>query len=127
MTILIIDDDNFVRKLTHMSLSKVAGMTVIEATNGADGIAEAERAMPDAILLDVMMPGLDGPDTLKALRANPATAAIPVIFLTAKAMPAELARLAELGAAAVFTKPFDPLTIGDDVRRVIDGLRGPVG
>ena len=127
MTILIIDDDNFVRMLTRVSLSKVGGMTVVEAASGADGLATAAQLKPDVILLDVMMPGMDGPDTLKALRAEPATAAIPIIFLTAKAMPGEQARLSALGAAAVFTKPFDPLKLGDEVRRVVSELGGQAG
>ena len=119
MTILVVDDDDFVRMLTRVSLSKVGGMRVLEASGGAEGLLLAAQEQPDVIMLDVMMPGMDGADTLRALRANPATAAIPVIFLTAKAMPDEKARLSELGAAAVFTKPFDPLTIADDVRRVL--------
>ena len=124
MTILVVDDDDFVRMLTSVSLSKVGGMRVLEASGGAEGLLLATQEQPDVIMLDVMMPGMDGADTLRALRANPATAAIPVIFLTAKAMPDEKARLSELGAAAVFTKPFDPLTIADDVRRVLGQRAG---
>ena len=124
MTILVVDDDDFVRMLTRVSLSKVGGMRVLEASGGAEGLLLATQEQPDVIMLDVMMPGMDGADTLRALRANPATAAIPVIFLTAKAMPDEKARLSELGAAAVFTKPFDPLTIADDVRRVLGQRAG---
>jgi len=119
MKILVIDDDDFVRMLTRVSLSKVGGMLVTEAGSGAEGLLAAAQDPPDVILLDVMMPGLDGPATFKALQANQSTANVPVIFLTAKAMPGEQSRLSELGAVAVFTKPFDPLTLADDVRRAL--------
>ena len=123
MKILVIDDDDFVRMLTRVSLSKVGGMDVTEASSGAEGLLAAAQDRPDVILLDVMMPGMDGPTTFVALQANASTAGIPVIFLTAKAMPAEQARLSELGAIAVFTKPFDPLALANDVRRVMDAPR----
>lgn len=120
MRILVIDDDDFVRMLTRMSLSKAGGMDVTEASSGAEGLAAAVRDRPDAILLDVMMPGMDGPATFHALQANQATAGIPVIFLTAKAMPSEQARLSDLGAAAVVTKPFDPLTLAAEVAAAVE-------
>jgi CheY-like chemotaxis protein len=82
---------------------------VRDASGGLDGVRRAEEDPPDVILLDVMMPGLDGPSTLAALRANPKTANIPVVFLTAKAMPAEIARLKEMGVRGVLIKPFDPM------------------
>jgi CheY-like chemotaxis protein len=83
-----------------------------------DSAAAAERR-PDAILLDVMMPGLDGPATLERLRADPATAEIPVLFMTAKAQAGELTRFAALGVAGVIAKPFDPMTVHE---RVSDAL-----
>ena len=119
MKILIIDDEADIRRIAHLALGRVGAMDVLEATSGADGLRKAEDAHPDAILLDVMMPGLDGPSTLAALRSNPATAAIPVIFLTAKAMLSELARLRDLGVAGVLTKPFDPLALAGQVRAAL--------
>lgn len=119
MKILIIDDEADIRRIAHLALGRVGAMDVLEAPSGADGLRQAEDAHPDAILLDVMMPGLDGPSTLAALRSNPATATIPVIFLTAKAMVSELARLRSLGAAGVLTKPFDPMTLAGHVRSAL--------
>jgi two-component system, OmpR family, response regulator len=119
MRILIIDDEADIRRIAHLALGRVGAMDVIEAPSGVEGLRQAEDAHPDAILLDVMMPGLDGPSTLAALRSNPATANIPVIFLTAKAMLSELDRLRALGAAGVLTKPFDPMTLAGQVRSAL--------
>jgi CheY-like chemotaxis protein len=120
--ILIIDDDDDIRTIARMSLCAFAGAEVIEADCAASGLAAALRTAPRAILLDVMMPGVDGPATLAALRGNPATAGIPVIFLTAKAMPSEIERLRRLGACAVLTKPFDPIALGSAVRGLLETL-----
>lgn len=119
MKILIIDDEADIRLIAKASLSRIGGMEVIDADNGAEGVRRAAEEMPDAILLDVMMPLMDGPATLSALRGNAATAAIPVIFLTAKAMRSEIERLQALGAAGVLTKPFDPLTLPEQLRRIL--------
>ena len=119
MKILIIDDEADIRRIAHLALGRVGAMDVLEAQSGVEGLRKAEVAHPDAILLDVMMPGLDGPSTLAALRSNPATANSPVIFLTAKAMLSELERLRALGAAGVLTKPFDPMTLALQVRAAL--------
>jgi two-component system, OmpR family, response regulator len=121
MKVLIIDDDDDLRLIARLSLARVGGMTVAEAASGAAGLESARVDRPDVILLDVMMPGMDGAATLAALRQDPATAAIPVVFLTAKAMRGEVERLRALGAAGVLTKPFDPRTLADDLRAVIGG------
>ncbi len=119
MKILMIDDEADIRLIARVSLSRVGGMEVIEADNGAEGVQRAAQEKPDAILLDVMMPLMDGAATLSALRANAATAAIPVIFLTAKVLRSEIERLQALGVAGVLTKPFDPLTLPDQLRRIL--------
>ncbi len=119
MKILIIDDEDDIRLISRMSLSRIGGMEVIDVNNGTDGVRRAADDKPDAILLDVMMPLMDGPTTLIALRENEATAGIPVIFLTAKAMGSEIERLKAMGVAGVLTKPFDPLTLSDQVRQVL--------
>lgn len=119
MRILIIDDEPDIRRIAHLALGRVGAMDVLEAPSGAEGIRKARDARPDAILLDVMMPELDGPSTLAGLRSHPETAAIPVIFLTAKAMISDVERLRGLGAAGVLTKPFDPMLLAGQVRAAL--------
>jgi CheY-like chemotaxis protein len=118
MKVLIIDDDADIRLIAGLSL-RVGGMDVIEAASGLEGIQKAQEANPDVILLDIMMPTLDGSETLAALRSQPATAMTPVIFLTAKAAGAEVERMRALGASGVLIKPFDPRTLSRDVRALI--------
>ncbi|MDQ3811627.1 MAG: response regulator [Chloroflexota bacterium] len=113
--ILIVDDEDDIREVAQVSLELVGQWEVMTAASGRDGIERARRAQPDAILLDVMMPDMDGPTTLAQLQADPQTRDIPVLFLTAKAQSADRTRLAQLGAAGVLTKPFDPLKLAADV------------
>ena len=119
MRVLIVDDEEDVRDVARLSLGHVGGMDVIEASDGFQAVAKAADEQPDFVLLDVMMPGMDGPATFAALHADPRTAHIPVVFLTAKAMPSELARLKELGAAGVIMKPFDPMTLAKEARGIL--------
>ena len=106
--------------MARASLERLAGWQVYPASSGAEGIALARAEQPDAIVLDVMMPGMDGPDTLAELRSDPATASIPVVFLTAKVQAAERRRLEELGAAGVVAKPFDPMTLATELAAAFD-------
>lgn len=117
--ILIVDDEDDIREVAQMTLEMMAGWDVRTASSGAQGLSMAAADPPDAILLDVMMPEMDGPATLARLRAEPATAGVPVVFLTAKAQAAEQRRLAELGAAGVLAKPFDPSLLADQVSRAL--------
>ena len=109
--ILIVDDDTDVREVAKVSLEAVAGWEVLTAAGGEEGAALAAAERPEAVLLDVMMPDLDGPATLARLRDDDATRDLPVIFLTAKTQGAETERLRTLGAVAVLAKPFDPMTL----------------
>jgi CheY-like chemotaxis protein len=117
--VLIIDDEEDIREVAALSLETVAGWEVLMAGSGAAGIARAEEQQPDAILLDVMMPGMDGPTTFRELRANPKTAQIPVILLTAKVQSADQKRFSDLGVAGVMFKPFDPLTLAGDIANAL--------
>lgn len=119
MKILVIDDEDDIRRISRLALGRVGGMQVLDAASGIEGIAKAVAEAPDAILLDVMMPEHDGPEILGLLRADPRTARIPVIFLTAKAMAAEVERLRALGADGVLTKPFDPMSLAASVRAIL--------
>ena len=111
--ILIIDDEIDIRKIAQASLKITKGWDVLMAESGSKGVKLAETEQPDAILLDMMMPEMDGAETLKCLRDNPATAEIPVILLTAKVTAANPSIAAELGVNSVLIKPFDPISLGD--------------
>ena len=107
--ILIIDDEEDIRQVAGLSLETVAGWEVVLANSGLQGMERAEKDHPDAILLDVMMPAMDGPTTFLQLQKNPSTAKIPVILLTAKVQGSDQRRFAELGVAGILFKPFDLL------------------
>jgi CheY-like chemotaxis protein len=117
--ILIIDDEEDIRDVAALSLETVAGWDVVVASSGAQGLARAVEHPPDAILLDVMMPGMDGPTTLRELRKNPVTAKIPVLLLTAKVQASDQRRFADLGVEAVLFKPFDPMTLSTRIAAVL--------
>jgi len=113
--ILIIDDDDDIREVAALTLEMVAGWNVVTANSGANGIRKAQEENPDAILLDVMMPGMDGPTTFQEMQKIPEVAKIPVILLTAKVQGADQKRFAALGVAAILFKPFDPLTLAQQM------------
>jgi len=117
--VLVIDDEEDIREVARLSLELVGHYQVLTASCGRDGLDYARSHRPDAILLDVMMPDMDGPAALTALRADPSTRDIPVLFLTAKTQQAERKRLAALGAAGILTKPFDPLKLSADIASVL--------
>jgi CheY-like chemotaxis protein len=117
--ILIIDDEDDIREVAALSLESVAGWEVVVASSGAQGLLRAAEYQPDAILLDVMMPGMDGPTTFRELRKNPVTARIPVLLLTAKVQSTDQRRFADLGVEAVLFKPFDPLTLSAQISTVL--------
>ncbi len=117
--ILVIDDEDDIREVAQLCLETVGGWEVAKAGSGGEGLIKAEAEMPDAILLDVMMPDMDGPTTLQKLKENLRTQKIPVIFLTAKVQASEQRKFAELGVKAVLTKPFDPLTLASQVAEVL--------
>ncbi len=119
-TVLITDDEDDIRTVADLTLRMVGGWDVVQATNGLEAIEQAERARPDVILLDVMMPGMDGVTALRELRARPTTAEIPVIFMTAKVQRRhDVAEYLELGAAGIIEKPFQPLELAAEVRRIV--------
>lgn len=118
-SVLIVDDDPTIREIVSLTLTHVAGYEVREADSGRAGIAAAKERRPDAILLDVMMPGLDGPSTLEGLRADADTRDIPVVFLTAKLLPAERERLQRLGASGLIGKPFDALDLVGQLQGIL--------
>lgn len=119
MKVLIIDDEEDVRRIAFLSLVNVGRFEVVEASSGEEGVSKARIERPDAILLDVMMPQMDGPATFARLASDEATRDIPVIFVTARAMTTEIDRLKQLGARGVLTKPFNAMTLPDDVKAIL--------
>jgi CheY-like chemotaxis protein len=117
--VLLIDDEDDIREVAGMSLETVAGWTTMAARSGREGVKIAAEQQPDAILLDVMMPDMDGPSTFRNLQESLATKSIPVIFLTAKAQTREQRGFRELGAHGVISKPFDPLTLADQISELL--------
>ena len=116
--VLLVDDEPDIRLIADMGLSTVGGLTTFQASSGSEALAMAAEHKPDIILLDVMMPVMDGPETFEGLRADERTKSIPVVFVTAKVQPSEVERFMSLGAAAVVAKPFDPMTLADDLRKI---------
>jgi CheY-like chemotaxis protein len=117
--ILIIDDEADIREVAQISLEMVGGWEVLTAGSGGEGVALARAEGPDAILLDYLMPEMDGPTTIRQLRADPATASIPVLLLTARAVAEQPASVEAIGVAAVITKPFDPMALAGQVARAL--------
>ena len=115
---LHVEDEPDIREVALMSLQLVGGMTVEQAGSGRDALSQAKSFAPDLILMDVMMPGMDGPSTLAELKKCPDTASIPVIFMTAKVQSHEVERYRAMGAVDVIAKPFDPMTLPDQIREI---------
>lgn len=113
--ILIIDDEDDIREVAALSLESVAGWSVLTACSGPEGIRTAHAELPDAILMDVMMPTMDGPTTFRQMQQSPEIAKIPVVLLTAKVQGVDQRRFAGLGVAGVLFKPFDPLTLAEQM------------
>jgi two-component system OmpR family response regulator len=116
--ILYVEDEPDIRVVAQMALEAVGGFTVIACASGQEALNAAPGAGADLLLLDVMMPGMDGPSTLKGLRELPATANTPVIFMTAKVQAAEVAVYKGLGALEVIPKPFDPMELSAQIQRI---------
>jgi two-component system OmpR family response regulator len=116
---MIVDDDEDVRAISVLAARKIGNWAVVSVASGDEAVALAPVEHPDVILLDVMMPAPDGLATLAMLRGDPASAKIPIIFLTAMAQPHEIERYLELGACGVICKPFDATELPDEIRRIL--------
>ena len=114
--VLYVDDDADIREIVQMSLSLDGGLVVHLSEGGEDALAKMRVARPDLVMLDVMMPGMDGPAILARMRGDAELEHIPVIFMTAKTSSSEVARFRELSAFGVIAKPFDPMALGGQVR-----------
>jgi CheY-like chemotaxis protein len=123
--VLMVEDEPHIRRIGELSLRGVGKWEVVLASSGAEGIERATVEQPDVILLDVMMPGMDGPTTLAELRAQPNTAMIPVIFITAKVEKHEIERYLSLGASGVISKPFDPMALPREIMQIVERANEP--
>lgn len=121
-TVLYVDDEPDIRQIVQLALGLAPELTIHTAGSGEHALALARELRPDLVLLDVMMPGLDGPGTLSRMRTDSLLASIPVIFMTAKAMPQEVARFRQMGAAGVIAKPFDPMQLMHHVFALWDAI-----
>lgn len=113
--ILVVDNEQYIQEVTKVCLETVAGWEVVTASSGQEGIKQAEACQPDAILLDVMMPDMDGIATFEKLQGNPSTRGIPVILLTAKIQASDRRRYSQLGMVTAIAKPFNPLELAGQV------------
>jgi CheY-like chemotaxis protein len=120
MKLLCADDEPDLRTILELALSIDPGFEVEIVSSGTELLERASRGQYDAFVLDGMMPGLDGYETCRRLKGDPTTAAIPVVFLTAKTQQEEMRRALALGAAACLVKPFDPLTLAMELRAALD-------
>jgi DNA-binding response OmpR family regulator len=118
--ILVIDDEDGIREIIQICLEAAAGWDVFTAACGSEGLEMAQDEQPDAILLDVMMPDMDGPTTFRQLQANASTKHIPTILLTAKAKISEQQQFINLGVTGVITKPFKAQELVDQMREILN-------
>jgi CheY-like chemotaxis protein len=119
--VLVVEDDLDIQKVVLMSLKMRGVKEIVAVDGGEECLARLANYTPDVILLDVMMPHLDGYETCRRLKENPATRAIPVIFLTARVQKAERERGLRLGAAGYLIKPFDPMVLFDEIVSIVSG------
>jgi len=123
-TILYAEDDPDIRAIAELALGTVGGFQLVPCNGGQEALEALETTRPDLILLDVMMPGMDGPETFRAIRRLENRADIPVVFMTAKVQPDEVKDYLDMGALGVIAKPFDPMTLADQVRALWEQTRG---
>jgi CheY-like chemotaxis protein len=122
MNVILAEDDLDIQLVARLALKR-AGFVVKVVSNGLEALDAVQQQTPDVILLDWMMPELDGPETCRRLKSDTVTASIPIVFLTAKSQEAEIQRGLSLGAAGYVTKPFDALTLGQHVKDIVTKLR----
>lgn len=118
--ILLVDDEIDIRKVAKLSLERIGKFEVVLAESGAEGIEKARSEKPDLIILDMMMPDMDGLTTFDNLKNDEETKAIPIIFMTAKAQELEKQQYFERGAIGVITKPFDPMGLPGEITKIVN-------
>ncbi|TCV84163.1 response regulator [Sulfurirhabdus autotrophica] len=122
--ILYVEDEPDIQAVAKLALEALGGFEVQVCSSGKEALESVLAFSPDLILLDVMMPGMDGPTTLKAMRELPELRQTPVVFMTAKVQPQEIQEYTRLGAIDVIPKPFDPMTLADVVKKIWKSING---
>ena len=122
--ILYVEDETDIQAVAQLALETVGGFTLEVCSSGREALDKAEAFAPDLLLLDVMMPEMDGPSTLQELRKLAVTAETPAIFMTAKVQPNEVRQYKELGALEVIAKPFDPMGLATEIQKIWDSHTG---
>ena len=120
LKIMIVDDEDDIRTIAAMALQLTANFTVALCASGQQAIDEAPAFGPDIILLDFMMPGMDGPSTLRVIQSHPVLSRVPIVFMTGKVQPEEIAACLAMGAVAVITKPFEAMKLAEQVQNIWD-------
>lgn len=123
-TILCVDDEQDILEIVQIALVDVGGYKVSVCNNGAQALARAEEEKPDLLMLDYMMPGMDGAELMAELRKKPSLADVPILFMTARVQPNEVEKYLAMGVAAVIQKPFDPMLLAQQVRDAWDKHHG---
>ncbi len=123
-SVLHVDDDEDIRDIAKVALETIGGLNVVQCGSGKEALKQLDSYMPDLILLDSMMPEMNGEQTLLEIRKRKEVARVPVVFVTAKVHDEARSNFLQLGAVAVVVKPFDPLTLADDLRAIWARLRG---
>jgi len=118
--ILLVDDDSNIQMIAQMGLEDRSDWNLVLASSGREALEKAVNEKPDIILLDIMMPGMDGKETFSKLKEQPTSANIPIIFMTAKVQTHEIETYLKMGASGVITKPFDPMTLSQDICKIVD-------
>lgn len=126
MKICVVEDDRSIQMVLELVFSRVGKCQVFVASNGIDGLALIQREKPDVVLLDLMMPGMDGFEVCQRVKADAAIQQTPIIFLTAQPQPSSVAKAMSLGAAGYLVKPFDPIKIIDQVNESLSRVQAPL-
>ena len=120
--ILLVDDEQDIRTIAHLSLEALGGYTIEPCCDGEEALSKATSFTPELIIMDVMMPGKDGPSTLKDLREINSLSKIPIVFMTARVQEDEVAEYLKLGAAGVISKPFDPMALPGQIQEIWEDI-----
>lgn len=118
--VLCVEDDPDIRAIAELALQDVGGFKAALCSSGREALEMAPQFGPDLILLDVMMPEMDGPETMRRLQAQDVTRSTPVIFMTARIQDSEIEEYLALGAIGVIPKPFDPMTLADEIHQIVN-------